>query len=72
MVDFQNPTVLEEDFLAVVKFWHVVDGIFIWEFFVTLEYELSIIRGHRPYRWTIWVRPPLLSGHVTWEPSASC
>jgi len=38
-----------------VKFWHVVDGIFIWEFFVTLEYELSIIRGHRPYRWTIWI-----------------
>ncbi|KAN0141813.1 hypothetical protein V8E53_000275 [Lactarius tabidus] len=55
MVDFHSPTVLEEDFLAVVKFWHVVDGIFIWEFFVTLDYELSIIRGHRPYRWTIWI-----------------
>jgi len=38
-----------------VKLWHVVDGIFIWEFFITLDYELSIIRGHRPYRWTIWI-----------------
>lgn len=27
-----------------------------WEFFTTLDYEWSIIRGHRPYRWTIVVR----------------
>jgi len=55
MVDFQDPAVIEKDFLAVVKLWHVVDGIFIWEFFLSLDYELSIIRGRRPYRWTIWI-----------------
>ncbi|KAN0141798.1 hypothetical protein V8E53_000260 [Lactarius tabidus] len=55
MVDFQNPAVIEKDFLAVVKLWHLVDGIFLWEFFITLDYEWSIIRGHRPYRWTIWI-----------------
>ena len=27
-----------------------------WEFLTTLGYEISIIRGCRPYRWTIWVR----------------
>jgi len=27
-----------------------------WEFFTTLDYELDILRGRRPYRWTIWVR----------------
>ena len=27
-----------------------------WEFFTTLDYEWSIMQGHRPYRWTIWVR----------------
>jgi hypothetical protein len=27
-----------------------------WEFFTTLDFEWSIIRGNRPYRWTIWVR----------------
>lgn len=27
-----------------------------WEFFMTLDYEFDIIRGRRPYRWTIWVR----------------
>ncbi|KAN0141810.1 hypothetical protein V8E53_000272 [Lactarius tabidus] len=55
MVDFHNPAVIEKDFLVVVKIWHVVDGIFIWEFVANLDYELSVIRGHRPYRWTIWV-----------------
>ena len=32
-----------------------------WEFFTTLEYEWDVIRGHRPYRWTIGVCT-LLSG----------
>ena len=27
-----------------------------WEFFTTLDYEWKVIRGHSPYRWTIWVR----------------
>ncbi|KAN0141800.1 hypothetical protein V8E53_000262 [Lactarius tabidus] len=55
MVDFNDPVVIEKDFLAVVKLWHVMDGIFIWEFFVTLDYEWSVIRGRRPYRRTIWL-----------------
>jgi hypothetical protein len=27
-----------------------------WEFVTTLDYEWSVIRGRRPYVWTIWVR----------------
>lgn len=27
-----------------------------WEFFTTLDYEWSVIRRHRRFRWTIWVR----------------
>jgi len=27
-----------------------------WEYVTTLEYEWDVIRGRRPYRWTIWVR----------------
>jgi hypothetical protein len=26
-----------------------------WEFVTTLDYEWSVIRRHRPYRWSIWV-----------------
>jgi hypothetical protein len=33
-----------------------------WEFFTTLDYEWSIIRGRRPYRWTIWVRTHTSTG----------
>jgi hypothetical protein len=34
-----------------------------WEFFTTLGYEWDVIRGRRPYRWTIWVCS-VLSGFV--------
>jgi hypothetical protein len=27
-----------------------------WEFVTTLDYEWNVIRRHRPFRWTIWVR----------------
>jgi hypothetical protein len=74
---------------AIVHFWHVVDGLYMyvslpglcafassiyvttqrrtsvlsWDFFTTLDYEWDVIRGRRPYRWTIWVCG-LLSGFV--------
>jgi len=46
-----------DSFFTVVttKLWHTFVGLFIWEFFTTLDYEWNIIRGHRPYRWTIWL-----------------
>jgi hypothetical protein len=34
-----------------------------WEFFTTLGYEWDVIRGRRPYRWTILVCS-VLSGFV--------
>jgi len=40
---------------AVSNLWHTVCGLYIWEYFTTLEYEWSIIWGRRPYRWTIWI-----------------
>ncbi|KAI0295182.1 hypothetical protein BC826DRAFT_968459 [Russula brevipes] len=41
--------------VVLVRFWHAVDGLYIWEFFTTLDYEFAVIRGRRPYRWSIWV-----------------
>ncbi|KAN0118718.1 hypothetical protein V8E52_004829 [Russula decolorans] len=26
-----------------------------WEYMITLDYEWNVIRGRRPYRWTIWI-----------------
>jgi len=41
--------------VALKSFHLITDGIFLWEFFTTLDYEFDIIRGHRPYRWSIWI-----------------
>jgi len=55
MVNFNDPVVISRDFFAAVKLWHTAYGLYIWEFFTTLNYEWSVIRGRRPYRWTIWL-----------------
>ncbi|KAH9969964.1 hypothetical protein BGW80DRAFT_621328 [Lactifluus volemus] len=57
MANLRDPSELLglHDTLTLVKLWHAFYGIFFWEFFTTLDFEWSIIRGHRPYRWTIWI-----------------
>ncbi|KAI0294352.1 hypothetical protein BC826DRAFT_341067 [Russula brevipes] len=50
-----NPLIAQQNILALVRFWHAVDGLYIWEFLTTLDYEFAVIRGHRPYRWSIWI-----------------
>ncbi|KAH9990087.1 hypothetical protein BJV77DRAFT_634056 [Russula vinacea] len=55
MVNYKDPATIAKDAEAFVKLWHLVDGVFIWEFLITLDYEWDVIRGHRSYRWTIWV-----------------
>ncbi|KAI9455867.1 hypothetical protein F5148DRAFT_1369800 [Russula earlei] len=55
MVNFHDPTVAVWDAWALAKLHHAVDSLYLWEFFFNLDYEWSIIRGHRPYRWTIWI-----------------
>ena len=29
-----------------------------WEYFITLDLEWDVIRGHRPHGWSFWVRNP--------------
>ncbi|KAI9441046.1 hypothetical protein F5148DRAFT_829760 [Russula earlei] len=55
MTNFNDVNVIAQDFWALVKFWHAIDGLYIWEFFTTLDYEWSIIQRRRPYRSTIWL-----------------
>ncbi|KAN0116417.1 hypothetical protein V8E52_006036 [Russula decolorans] len=38
-----------------VKFSHAIGGLYIWDYFTTLDYEWRVIRGRLPYRWTIWI-----------------
>jgi len=55
MVNFNDPVVFAQDCAVVTRLWHAIAGLYIWEFFTTLDYEWSVIRRNRPYRWTIWV-----------------
>lgn len=55
MVNYHDPVTIAREFVALVKLWHVVDGIYIWEFLTTLDYEWEVFRGRRRYRWTIWI-----------------
>ncbi|KAH9974536.1 hypothetical protein BGW80DRAFT_145649 [Lactifluus volemus] len=55
MANLRDPSELLRDTLTLVKLWHAFYGIFLWEFFTTLDFEWSIIRGRRHYRWTIWI-----------------
>ncbi|KAF8491233.1 hypothetical protein F5888DRAFT_1807633 [Russula emetica] len=55
MTRFSDPVVFLRD-LAVLKYiWHTTNGLYIWEYLTTLDFELDVIRGRRPYRWTIWI-----------------
>jgi hypothetical protein len=41
-----------------------------WEFITNLDYEWSIIRGHRTHNWTIWVCSDTCffgSRHLAWN-----
>jgi len=46
-----------------------LNSIFSWEFFTTLDYEWSVIRRHRPYRWTIWVCTETQCFYVSFLPT---
>ncbi|KAF8496114.1 hypothetical protein F5888DRAFT_1804260 [Russula emetica] len=41
--------------VALQTFWHMINGIYVWEYVTTLGFELDVIRGRRSYRWTIWI-----------------
>ncbi|KAI0250082.1 hypothetical protein BJV78DRAFT_619955 [Lactifluus subvellereus] len=34
---------------------HAIAGIYIWETVFTAGFELDVLRGKRPYKWTIWL-----------------
>jgi len=55
MVSQDDPSVIYKDYLTLIKFDHAIAGIYIWETVFTAGFELDVLRGKRPYRWTIWL-----------------
>jgi hypothetical protein len=52
MVDWHDPAVVAADNLAFIKFVHVMGGVYIWEFFVYLGFEYSVITRKRKFTWS--------------------
>ncbi|KAN0130503.1 hypothetical protein V8E53_011589 [Lactarius tabidus] len=55
MVNWNDPALLFRDHLDLTKLLHAFGGLFIWETVFTAGFELNILRGKQPYRWTIWI-----------------
>ncbi|KAH8978880.1 hypothetical protein EDB86DRAFT_3089888 [Lactarius hatsudake] len=55
MVDWNSPQTLLSNSLTLVKLLHVVDGIYIWEYFITLWFEWEVFTQRRQWRWTMLI-----------------
>ncbi|KAI9439563.1 hypothetical protein H4582DRAFT_1536206 [Lactarius indigo] len=55
MVDWHDPALMSREFLALTKLLHALAGLYIWETVLTAGFELKVLRGKKPYRWTIWL-----------------
>ncbi|KAN0118724.1 hypothetical protein V8E52_004835 [Russula decolorans] len=55
MVNLHMPVLDAETGLVVVMLWHVMGGIYFWEFITTLDYEWRVIRGRLPHWYSIWI-----------------
>jgi hypothetical protein len=55
MVDWNNPQTVAAESFALVKLLHVVNGIYIWEYFSTLWFEWQVFTKRRPWKWTMLI-----------------
>jgi len=53
MVNWTDPETIAIQSFALVKFVHVLDGLYLWEYLSTLGYEWDVITRKRPWRWTM-------------------
>ncbi|VDB95647.1 unnamed protein product [Peniophora sp. CBMAI 1063] len=53
MVNFQSPSVIAADGIALESTQNVFCGLYLWEWITSLEYEIAYYRRKRPWRWTM-------------------
>ncbi|KAI0270477.1 hypothetical protein BC834DRAFT_967264 [Gloeopeniophorella convolvens] len=53
MVHWHDPGTILNQLETFVKVVHFTTGVYIWEFVSTLNFEWSILRGRRKWRWTV-------------------
>ncbi|KAF8843884.1 hypothetical protein BDN67DRAFT_896047 [Paxillus ammoniavirescens] len=53
MVDWQSPTEVQADSIAFNNFMHALLGIYIWEFFTSLDFDWQFISGKKKFKWPL-------------------
>ncbi|KAH9006649.1 hypothetical protein EDB83DRAFT_2323938 [Lactarius deliciosus] len=56
MTNWKNPAVITAEYYALVKLYHVIGGVLIWEFVVNIGFEYSVFTGRRNFRLSFLVR----------------
>ncbi|KAH8977395.1 hypothetical protein EDB86DRAFT_1202999 [Lactarius hatsudake] len=50
MTNWKSPAVITAEYYALVKLYHVIGGVLIWEFVVNIGFEYSVFTGRRNFR----------------------
>ncbi|KAK7032598.1 hypothetical protein VNI00_012861 [Paramarasmius palmivorus] len=53
MVNWMDPEEIARDGLAFSRLMHCLLGLYIWEWFTSLDFDWSYIRGKRTFRWPL-------------------
>ncbi|KAH9173131.1 hypothetical protein EDB89DRAFT_808837 [Lactarius sanguifluus] len=50
MTDWKSPAVVTAEYSALIKLYHTIWGVLIWEFVVNIGFEYSVFTGKRKFR----------------------
>jgi len=53
MVGLHDPPVFARDYDLVVQLWHLIHGIFLWDYIMTIKFEWEYLTGKRKFQWTL-------------------
>ncbi|KAJ3783492.1 hypothetical protein GGU10DRAFT_316775 [Lentinula aff. detonsa] len=53
MPDWTSEAEVQLDAEALLKLTHALMGVYIWEWFLTVDFDWELITGKRPFRWPI-------------------
>jgi len=53
MVDWHSPAEIARDAQAFSNLIHVLFGLYLWEYCVSIEFDVSFITGKRQFRWPL-------------------
>ncbi|KAI9456859.1 hypothetical protein BJY52DRAFT_1417012, partial [Lactarius psammicola] len=55
MVNWHDPGLIIQNYFTLTKLLHTIGSAYIWETVFTAGFELNVLRGKQPYKWTIWL-----------------